>query len=71
MFRKIAKIAALLIAGPVLAFLVLLAGCGGSEPFFGTMCGHNILVSVVAFTLAAWFIFAMGNAVIRSLRNKE
>jgi hypothetical protein len=71
MLRKIAKLAVLLVAGPVLAFLILLTGCGGSDPFFGVMCGHNILTSVVMLTFAAWFVIAMGSAVVRSLHNKE
>ncbi len=47
MLRKFVKLGALFIAGPVLAFLALFAGCEGPYPFFGNMCGHNILVSRV------------------------
>jgi len=70
MRRKFAKVVALLLAGPALAFVVLFAGCEGPNPLFGVMCGHNILVSLIVFTLAAWFVLAMAVTVIQSLRNR-
>jgi hypothetical protein len=68
---KIAIATALLVAGPALAFLVLFAGCGGASPFFGVLCGHNILPSLVGFTLVAWFVLASAAALARSLYFKE
>lgn len=71
MLGKIAKVGALVAAGPILAFAILFAGCNGPAPVFGVMCGHNILVSLVLFTLAAWFVIASVNALIQALRRKE
>jgi TonB family protein len=43
MLRRSVKLGALFVAVPVLALLVLVAGCEGPDPFLGNMCGHNIL----------------------------
>lgn len=71
MLGKIAKIAALVLAGPTLAFAVLFAGCEGPAPALGVMCGHNVLVSLVVFTLAFWAVLASVSALVQSLRRKE
>ena len=71
MLAKIAMVTAVLLAGPVLAFLVLFAGCDGANPFLGVLCGHNILPSLVGFTLVAWFALASAAALARSLYSKE
>ncbi|MCU0869899.1 MAG: hypothetical protein MUF30_09910 [Burkholderiales bacterium] len=59
------------LAGFVLAFLALFLDCGGSRPFFGEMCGHNILPSLVVLTLGAWFVLGSAVALFRSLRDND
>lgn len=71
MLGKIAKVAALCLAGPALAFGVLFAGCEGRAPAFGVMCGHNVFISLVVLTLAAWFVLASVSVLFQVLRRKE
>ena len=71
MFAKIAIAVAVLLGGPALAFTVLFAGCDGAAPFFGVLCGHNIMPSLVGFTLVAWFVLACVAALAHSLHAKQ
>ena len=71
MLRTVALALGFFIAGPAIALLVLFAGCEGASPPLGNACGHNILVSLVGFSLVAWFILAMSLTLARVLRNKE
>jgi hypothetical protein len=67
--RLFFAVAVAAVAGPLLAFLVLFIGCGGSSPGLGTMCGHNTPVSLVALTLLAWLLLAVAATVIRMARS--
>jgi len=71
MRRRSLQVLSVLIAGPLLGFLLLLAGCGGPSPAFGTMCGHNILGSLAAITLAAWFVLAVCVSLYNGLKENE
>ena len=71
MYLKLATGIGILVAGPVLAFLLLFAGCEGQSPAFGVLCGHNMFASLIAFTFAAWFVLACGAAVVHSLYAKQ
>jgi hypothetical protein len=62
------KMAAFVLAGPVLAFAILFLGCDSPAQAFGNLCGHNIMGSMVWFTLAAWFIIATVNSLFQALR---
>jgi hypothetical protein len=59
------------IGGPLLAFVLVFAGCEGASPVLGTMCGHNILGSLVAFTLGAWLVLGICVSLYNGLRAKE
>jgi hypothetical protein len=50
---------AALVAGPVIAWLLVFAGCLGASPFLGSLCGHNSYISLVGFTLLAWLVLAV------------
>ncbi len=39
-------------------------------PEVGHACGHNIIVSLVALTLACWFVLVMATSVVSALRQK-
>ena len=71
MLGKIAKVVALFLAGPTLAFVVLFAGCEGPASAFGVMCGHNVLYSLVSLTLVVWFVLATVTALIQALHRKD
>lgn len=61
----------LAVSGPALAFLLLMSGCEGVDPFFGEMCGHNVLPSLVMLSVLFWFVLAMASTLFTALRNKE
>jgi hypothetical protein len=71
MLRTTALIIGVVAGGPALAFLVLFAGCDGPSPVFGTACGHNILVSLVGFTLLAWLVLGVCATLFNIVKNKE
>ena len=71
MLRKAALVLAILIGGAALAFFILFAGCEGSSPIFGSMCGHNIVPSLFVLTLVSWFVLGSFAVLVRSLRDKE
>jgi hypothetical protein len=71
MLRTILTVVAVGIGGFALAFVVLFLGCDGPNPFFGVMCGHNILPSLVGLTIGAWFVLGSLAVLLRALRNKE
>jgi hypothetical protein len=71
MLRTILMAIAVGIGGFALAFVVLFLGCEGSDPFFGVMCGHNILPSLIGLTIGAWFVLGSAVVLVRSLRNNE
>jgi hypothetical protein len=60
-----------IVGGPALAFFVLFSGCDGPSPMFGTMCGHNILISLIGFTILAWLLLAVCAALFSIWRNNE
>jgi hypothetical protein len=65
------QVLAVLVTGPLLAFLLLFAGCDGQTPALGTMCGHNIFGSLVVVTLAAWFVLTICLSLYNGLKGKE
>ena len=72
MLAKAIKVAAVVLGGPVFAFVLLWLGCSSSPPFFGEYCSPHLLLGPLAgFTLAFWFVVPMGAAVIRVLRGNE
>ena len=68
--RRVIQILLVLLGGPALAFLIVLLGCEGSAPL-GTMCGHNILTSLVLITLAAWFVLSVAVSLLNGLREER
>ena len=70
MLRSVLRGVAIFIAGPLIAFTVLFLGCEGAPSFFGNACGHNIIVSLVALTLACWFVLVMAASVVSAVRDK-
>ena len=61
------------VGGPALGLLVLMAGCWGSSPLLGAMCGHNAAITLPLLTIAFWFLIGMLLAAIlfwRDLREK-
>jgi hypothetical protein len=71
MLRTILMVIAVGIGGFALAFVVLFLGCEGSAPFFGVMCGHNILPSLIGLTIGAWFVLGSAVVLVRTLHNNE
>ena len=71
MLRKFIRGLLFLLVGPASAFAIVFTGCEGSSPPLGTLCGHNIVLSLVAFTLASWFVLANEISLFHILRNKE
>jgi len=71
MFRSVLRGFAIFVAGPLIAFGVLFLGCEGPSPAFGSACGHNIIISLVALTLACWFVLVMAASVVSAIRNKR
>ncbi len=47
------------LAGPALAWLILMAGCSGASPFLGVMCGHNVPLTLPLLAMALWFLIGM------------
>jgi hypothetical protein len=69
---KIAKIAAVVVGGPVFAFIVLWLGCSSSPPAFGEYCGPHLMLGLLAgLAFAFWFCVPMCAAIIRVIRGKE
>ena len=60
-----------LVGGPAVALLILALGCNGASPPLGTACGHNLPISLAAFSLAAWVVLAVCIALVRIIRNNE
>lgn len=59
-----------LAAGPAFAYLVVAMGCAQPVQLLGVMCGHNAVLSLVAFSLLGW-LFALVGAAIVNLRRKR
>ena len=57
--------------GPAVALLVIALGCNGASPALGTACGHNLPISLAAFSVAAWFVLAVCVTLIRIIKNNE
>ena len=60
---------AVFVAGPGLAFGLLLLGCSGADPALGVACGHNFILSLVALTVAFWFVLIMALSVRSAMKN--
>ena len=71
MLRTVLTTIAIGLGGFAFAFVVLLVGYEGSSPFFGVLCGHNILPSLVGFTIGAWFVLGSAVVLARVLFNNE
>jgi len=69
--RKLAKRVLILLGGPLIAFAVLFAGCEGEHPALGVMCGHNILMSLVLFTVVAWLVLGTISVLVGVFRGSE
>jgi hypothetical protein len=68
---KVAKRILIFLGGPLIAFAVLFAGCEGEHPPLGVMCGHNILMSLVLFTFAAWLVLGTIAVLVGVVRGNE
>jgi hypothetical protein len=70
MIGSVLRGVAIFVAGPLIAFGVLSLGCDGASPVLGNACGHNILLALVALTLACWCVLAMAASVVSAVRSK-
>lgn len=68
---KFVKLILIFLGGPLIAFAILFVGCEGKHPALGVMCGHNILMSLVLFTFAAWFVLGTISVLIGVPRGHE
>ncbi len=41
-------------AGPLIAYLSVWAGCTGTEPLLGILCGHNAYIPLAVLTVLVW-----------------
>jgi hypothetical protein len=59
-----------LFAGPIAAYVGTSLGCIGDDPLFGVLCGHNVYVPLVAFTLLVWVAIGVTHRIRSSRRSK-
>ena len=69
--RRIVQAALVLAGGVMIAFGVMTLGCGGSSPPLGTMCGHNLVLSLLVVAVASWFVLALVVVLANELREKR
>lgn len=51
--------AAAVVAGPGIAWLLVFVGCHAASPVLGPLCGHNSYIPLAAFTVLTWLAFAV------------
>ena len=71
MTAKVAKVAAVIVGGPIFAVGALWLGCSSSPPILGPACNAHLMFGFVAWlTLAFWFCVPTCVLLIRALRGK-
>jgi hypothetical protein len=59
MYRTLIAALTILHLGPGLAFVLLAFGCDGSGGGIPLVCGHNVVLSFAALTLAGWLVLSV------------